>query len=84
MGLEEEAKAWPTPFVTKLVLHRGVPLVERLRADGLLREKGTDVDYVFKDWQVRLMARVALLSSACSGFFRAARRLFGRRQSYRS
>jgi radical SAM superfamily enzyme YgiQ (UPF0313 family) len=80
MRLEDEAKKAPAPFVTKLELHRGVPLVEKLREDGLLREKGVDVDYVFKDPQIRLMAKVAMASSVVSGSLRRIRRLFRRRK----
>jgi len=70
MGLEQQAKEASVPFVTKMIIHKGVPLYEKLREDGLLREKGLEVDYVFKDPLIRLMGRVALASSAVSTFFR--------------
>jgi len=67
-GILEEAKKVPVPFLTPLILHRGVPLVEQLRADGLLREKGIDVDYVFKDRTVRLIVKILLILGVCSDF----------------
>ena len=75
MRLDEEARRAPAGFVTKIVLHRGVPLVEKLRADGLLREKGIDVDYVFRDPWIRFMVKVAALSSSLSSLFSRLRRL---------
>lgn len=80
MRLEEEAKDAPVPFISKLELHRGVPMVERLRKDGLLREHGIKVDYVYKDPQIRLMSRVAMASSIVSGLFRHVSKLFRRRK----
>lgn len=70
MGLEEEAKKAPAPFVSRLILYRGTPLEEQVKADGLLREHGIDIDYIFKDPQVRMMSKVATISSAISRLFR--------------
>jgi radical SAM superfamily enzyme YgiQ (UPF0313 family) len=77
MKLDEDAKSAPAPFVSKMELYRGVPFVERLKQDGLLRENGIDVDYVFKDPQVRMMAKVAMVSSGISGALKSVKRLFG-------
>lgn len=38
----------PVAFITKVNLYHGVPLLKKLKEDGLLREKGTEVDYVWK------------------------------------
>lgn len=45
----------PVPFITKVNLYHGVPLVKKLKDEGLLRRKGMDVDYVFKDPWIRLV-----------------------------
>ncbi|HUV04882.1 MAG TPA: radical SAM protein [Armatimonadota bacterium] len=76
-GILEEAKKVPVAFVTPLLLHRGVPLVEQLRADGLLREKGIDVDYVFKDRTVGIILKFLIVLGACSEF---VKRMFRRRE----
>jgi len=39
----------------KLGLYGGVPLIEQIRADGLLRENGFDYKFAFKDPQFRLI-----------------------------
>lgn len=60
----------------KLKLFHGLPLTERVRADGLLREKGLDLDYVFQNPQTKFVFKtfsaITTLSSAvknCVGFF---------------
>lgn len=78
MKLDEDAKSAPAPFVSKMELYRGVPFVERLQKDGLLREKGIEVDYVFKDPQVRMMAKVAMVSSGISRFLRGLKNIVTR------
>lgn len=75
--LDKEARKVSAPFVSKLVLHRGTPLVEQLRKDGLLIEKGIDVDYKFKDPQVQLMSKVAMASSIASGCMRTIKKAVG-------
>ena len=45
----------PVPFITKVNLFHGVPLVKKLREDGLLRENGMNVNYVFKNPWTRLV-----------------------------
>lgn len=42
-----EGKAGPTPV--KVVLFPGVPLIDKVREDGLLVDNGKDFDYTFQD-----------------------------------
>lgn len=58
MKLVEEGKIAHIDYLMKLTLYHGVPLMEKVQADGLLRENGLDVDYVFKDRQFRMMYRL--------------------------
>lgn len=44
-----ESSTIPLDFMRKLGIYGGMPLTEKLRADGLLRERGFDRTYVFKD-----------------------------------
>lgn len=48
-----EGKAGPTPM--KTIIFPGVPLVDQLRADGLLRDNGKDLDYAFQDKRVAMV-----------------------------
>lgn len=61
------------PFLTRVNLYHGTPLTEQLRKDGLLLDRGTDVDYVFKDRWIRLLFHVlrgfGWLSQAVKGLF---------------
>ncbi len=79
-----ETKLWegyrPMSFMNKLTVYRGVPLAERLRADGLLREKGVDLDYIFRNPWVRLLSGAALPLAACARFLKYVSRLLQRRR----
>lgn len=79
MDFLDEVKHAPAPFVTRLELHRGVQLVEQLKNDGLLREKGIDVDYAFKDPLVSLVVKNTMISSAISDMLRRAKKLLIRK-----
>ena len=78
MGLDSDAKADFFPLLTKLAVFRGTPLEKRLRDDGLLIERGLDIDYKVKDPQLRMMMRVSRVSGLISGLVKRARRLFRR------
>lgn len=71
MQFTRDVKLWgdnagPTPV--KVILFPGVPLIEKLREDGLLREKGQDLDYVFKDRVVGFMWGFFQAIAKTSGF----------------
>lgn len=55
MGLQDGTTKLPVVYTSKLQLYGGVPLIEKLRNEGLLREKGMDLDYVFRDPTFRLV-----------------------------
>lgn len=55
MKLQDSITRLPLFFTPKLCLYGGVPLIEKLREEGLLREKGLEMDYVFKDKCFRLI-----------------------------
>jgi len=44
---------------SKLTLYGGVPIIDKLRREGLLREREMDLDYVYKDPMFRLVSGVA-------------------------
>lgn len=78
MGLSKGTGIAAIESLMKLKLYHGLPLTEQLREEGLLREKGLDVDYAFRDPQFRLVYRVITAMAACSGPLKYLRRLFGR------
>jgi radical SAM superfamily enzyme YgiQ (UPF0313 family) len=49
----------PIP-ITKVRLYSGIPLIDKVREDGLLIEKGLDLDYSFKDPRIPLMWKVSV------------------------
>ncbi len=55
MKIQDSITKLPLFFIPKLCLYGGVPLIEKLREEGLLREKGLEMDYVFKDKSFRLI-----------------------------
>jgi len=69
-----EGKSGPTPL--RIILYPGVPLIDRVRADGLLTERGMDYDYRFKDPQTRTIWRGFRFMSKVS---EVARKITGRR-----
>jgi len=63
---------------SRVKLYPGVPLAEKVRADGLLIERdGIDLDYRFKDPTVGLMHRVTKTSAAVSDSVKAMKSRFG-------
>ncbi|MDO8683537.1 MAG: radical SAM protein [Armatimonadota bacterium] len=76
MGLMDDGNLAHMEFLLKLKLFPGVPLVEKLRADGLLREKGLDIDYAFKDPLFRWAYRLLMAMNRISGGLRRAMGLF--------
>ncbi|MCL5104974.1 MAG: B12-binding domain-containing radical SAM protein [Armatimonadetes bacterium] len=71
---------YPAP-VHRIELFQGVPLIEQLRADGLLRENGIDLDYSFKEPATRLAWQIARTSAVWGDFVRGLTRRFGARPS---
>ena len=53
-----------------VLLYRGTPLTERVRADGLLIEKGMELKYRFKDRKVGMLWRVLNTCVTCSQFIK--------------
>ncbi len=74
-GIAKEATSIThAPFLTKVHLYHGTPLVEQLRQEGLLIEKGTEVDYKFKDRSVRFVYHFLRFSGWLSRIFRSTLR----------
>ena len=67
----------PAP-VLKVRLYEGVPLADQVRADGLLRENGLDLDYVFKDPQVGMMWKVTQASAKWAKMKQGIKKFFGK------
>lgn len=57
----------PIP-ITKLRLYRGVPLVDKVREDGLLIDNGISLDYSFKDPRISLMYKVSVATEKFKKF----------------
>jgi len=59
---EESNKIVPVSFVTAVKLYPGVPLIETLGKDGLLKRKGMEYHYTFKYPSTRVLAAILRLS----------------------
>lgn len=59
--------------LNRVMLYPGTPLTEKVRADGLLRERGLSLDYTFKDPQVEFLLGVARAAERCSRIFKRSR-----------
>jgi anaerobic magnesium-protoporphyrin IX monomethyl ester cyclase len=58
-GIAKEAMSIThAPFLSKVHLYHGMPLVEQLRQEGLLHEKGTELGYTFKYRSIRLIYHI--------------------------
>lgn len=64
--LKETDLAGKVPPTAQIMLFHGIPMLEKVRADGLLREEGLKLDYVFQDPQVRMMWKVTKASKFIS------------------
>ncbi|MEN6356448.1 MAG: radical SAM protein [Armatimonadota bacterium] len=63
--------------VHRIELFQGVPLVEQLRADGLLIEKGIKLDYKFKDPRTRLAWQIANTFKHGASFLHRLQKMIG-------
>ena len=75
---EETINIFKLPFLTKLNLYHGVPLVEQVRKDGLLIEKGLDLDYKYQDRKVRFIMSILSGVAVCSEFRKSVARFLGK------
>ncbi len=68
----------PTPlssgFMTRLNLYSGTPMIEKVRADGLLRDKKLGSGYVFRDPTFRLLMNTSVVLTAPGRLLRRIRR----------
>jgi len=78
-GLSGRANIASVQSMMRLKIFHGLPLTEQLRQEGLLREKGLHLDYVFKDAQFRQIYRMITALGTCSKPLKCLRRLFARR-----
>ena len=70
MNLPQIQGKLPLECMSRLGLYGGVPIIDKLREDGLLREKGMNRTYVFKHWSFRIAAGMALILSGLIAFIR--------------
>lgn len=77
-GLDSEAKSEFFPLLTKLAVYRGTPMEQKLREDGLLVDRGLDLDYQIKNPQLRIMMQVSRVSGLFSGLVKSARKMLSR------
>lgn len=75
---EETINVFKLPFLTKLSLFHGVPLVDKVREDGLLIEKGLELDYRYQDPAVRFIMKIMSGVAVCSEFRKSVLRFLGR------
>ncbi|MHB0999014.1 MAG: B12-binding domain-containing radical SAM protein [Armatimonadota bacterium] len=73
----EEAKSM-AQSLTKLKLFEGTPIVDQLRADGLVKENGLDLEYDFKDPQFKMVYKVMQTVGACKNAVNGVKGLFKR------
>ena len=59
--------------LTRLAIYPGVPIIERMKADGLLIDRGLKLEYKFKDPMVRALDRTLHTLGSCSDFMRRLR-----------
>lgn len=64
-------------FTTRLMLFGGAPIVEKLRSEGLIRQKGIFLSYRFKDWKFGLLYGLTQLLGKPMELYRRIARLFG-------
>ena len=70
-----EGQTGPTP--PRIILYPGVPLVEKVREDGLLKKRGTELDYTFKDPSIRIAWGFFQTMAGWSRLKVRVRKLFG-------
>lgn len=69
MNLSGDQKKTMVQAFTKLKLFEGTPIADKLREDGLVREDGIDMDYVFKDPQFRTVYKMTQTVGAIKNIF---------------
>lgn len=74
LGIIKEASKTPVQFISKMVLHRGVPMEDKLREDGLLREDGASVDWKFKHLSAAAVWATLSALGKCSDALRRLKR----------
>lgn len=67
MGLESSI---PPAERLNIRLFPGAPITDMVRKDGLLREKGMEMGYVFKDPRTRMMWSTMQFTAGCTRLFR--------------
>jgi len=58
----------------KMTLYPGVPLIEKVRADGLLRDNGMEYDYAFKDRSISMVWHALNAWSSTAKFIRGLKK----------
>ncbi|MDO8682330.1 MAG: radical SAM protein [Armatimonadota bacterium] len=76
MGIDKEAADGPAPLVTRLNIFHGVPLIDKLKEDGLLVDDGFDYDYKHKNPEVGLMFKASMACAACSSAVKRVKSVF--------
>ena len=64
---------------SRVTLYHGVPLLEKVKEDGLLLDKGLELDYKFKDPSIGTMWKMTKASASLSDFMKKAKLRFMRR-----
>lgn len=77
LQLDNKNRPLSSGLMTRLNLYSGTPLIERVRADGLLREKGLDCGYVFRDPALRLLINASLALTYPGRLLKRAKRRLG-------
>ncbi|MHB1456605.1 MAG: B12-binding domain-containing radical SAM protein [Armatimonadota bacterium] len=69
MNLSGDQKKTMVQAFTKLKLFEGTPIADKLREDGLVREDGIDLDYVFQDPQFRAVYKMTQTVGSIKSIF---------------
>lgn len=69
MNLSGDQKKTMVQAFTKLKLFEGTPIADKLREDGLVREDGIDLDYVFQNPQFRTVYKMTQTVGSIKNIF---------------
>lgn len=76
--IQETGSGAGSALESRVLLYRGAPLTERVRADGLLIENGLELGYRFKDRKIALLWRVLKTFTSCSVLLKRLTKLIRR------
>lgn len=76
-GMDKDAAGSPFALITALKIYHDVPLMEKLRKDGLLIDNGLDLSYRFKNPIAGMLFKTAIACSSCSTVIDRVKKMLG-------